>query len=394
MPAARVVGRLRPVHAAVMGRNHVMLVMLVAACGGAPAPSGDADVVGPFTGPVHRFVVDDVFLPTTAADRTAVSADLDGEGGIDNQLSGVLNLLEQGGNLNAHHVDMIRAGALASVVEIQADDLDEDDAVGVTYLGREGDPAVALGGTLVRGQFVSNRTATARALGRATLRLPAIADVEPSVIVLDAMEAEMIPDGVGGYTALLRGGVGDDALAETARGLRAMILADPQGHPNAIALFDADRNGDVSLAEITTNSLITAVFASDVMLWVDGAYVPRMSFAFRVHLSPCAAGTCAAGAPAEPCFDRVQDGSETGIDCGGGCRACEGGEPCDVPTDCQSEECSAGVCAAPSCGDGVVSGFETDVDCGWNCAACAPGESCESGLDCASGTCNGATTCQ
>lgn len=371
-----------------------MLVMLVAACGGAPGPSGDADVVGPFTGPVHRFVVDDVFLPTLSADRAAVSADLDGEGGVDNLLSRTLEVLEQGGNLNAHGADMIRAGAIASVVEIQADDLDEDDAVGVTYLGREGDPAVVLGGTLAGGRFVSNRTATAKALGRATLRLPAIADVEPSVLVLDAMEAELTPDGVGGYTALLRGGVGDDALAETARGLRAMILADPQGHPNAIALFDADRNGDVSLAEITTNSLITALFTADVMLWVDGAYAPRMSFALRVHLAPCAAGTCAAGAPAEPCFDRIQDGSETGIDCGGGCRACEGGEPCDVPTDCQSEECSAGVCAAPSCGDGVVSGFESDVDCGWNCAGCAQGQTCAGDLDCASGSCVVPTTCE
>ncbi len=370
------------------------LVTMVAACGGAPAPSGDTDVEGPFTGPVHRFVVDDVFLPTVAADRAAMSADLDGEGGVDNQLASVLSLLANGGNLNTHGADMIRAGAIASVVEIQADELDEDDAASVTYLGREGDPAVALGGRLAGGRFVSNRTATARALGRATLRLPAIADVDPSVVVLDAMEAELTPDGQGGYTALLRGGVGDDALAETARGLRAMILADPQGHPDAIKLFDVDRNGDVSLAEITTNALIKSVFTSDVMLWVDGVYAPRMSFAFRVHLSPCAAGTCAAGAPAEPCFDRVQDGSETGVDCGGGCRACAGGEACNAPTDCQSEVCTSGMCAPPSCGDGVVSGFETDVDCGWNCAGCAQGERCESHADCASEVCAFTMLCQ
>ena len=378
----------------VMPHTLMVLVVTAAACGGATGPGEDADVVGPFSGPVHRFVVDEVVLPATSVVRDEVSADLDGEGGRDNQMWGAFNLLELGGNLNAHGADMIRAGAIASVVEIQADDLDADDAVGVTYIGAGGDAAEVLGGRIVDGRFVSNRTATARTLGMATLRLPAIADVDPSVIVLDAMEAELTPDGQGGYTALLRGGVGDDALAETARGLRAMILADPQGHPNAIRLFDVDRDGDVSLAEITTNELIKAVFVPDVMLWVDGAYAPRMSFALRVHLAPCAAGTCAAGAPAEPCFDRIQDGDETGVDCGGGCRACAGGEPCGGPADCQSGMCTAGLCAPPSCSDGVVSGFETDVDCGWSCADCPQSETCDSGLDCASGRCGPTMICQ
>jgi hypothetical protein len=159
-------------------------------------------------------------------------------------------------------------------------------------------------------------------------------------------------------------------------------------------MFDVDRDGDVSLEEITTNDLIEEVFAPDVMLWVDGAYAPRRSLALRVHLAPCATGTCAVGAPAAPCFDRLQDGAETGVDCGGGCRACAGGEPCGGTTDCQSGQCVAGVCAPPSCSDGVVSGFETDVDCGWSCAGCTQGGTCDSGLDCASGRCGTTMVCQ
>ncbi len=380
-----------------MTQTLVMLVMLVvtgAACGGAPGPGGDADVVGPFTGPVHRFVVDEVVLPSNSTLRDEVSVNLDGQGRADNQLWSAFNLLELGGNLNTHGADMIRAGAFASVVEIQADDLDNDGAVGVTYVGAEGDQAQVLGGRIVDGGFVSNRTATARVLGLATLRLPAIADVDPSVIVIDAMEAELTPDGQGGYTAVLRGGVGEDALAETARGLRAMILADPQGHPDAITLFDVDRDGEVSLAEITNNALIESVFTPDVMLWVDGAYEPRRSLALRVHLSPCAVGACVDGTPGPTCFDRVRNGAESDLDCGGGCRACQDGEACTAPSDCQSNACTtAAVCAAPSCGDGVVSGFETGVDCGWSCAACGSGAACESDRDCASGRCGAAMLC-
>ena len=43
-----------------------------------------------------------------------------------------------------------------------------------------------------------------------------------------------------------------------------------------------------------------------------------VSFAFRVHLSPCATGRCAS-APMDTCHDRVLDGNEADVDCGGIC---------------------------------------------------------------------------
>ena len=53
------------------------------------------------------------------------------------------------------------------------------------------------------------------------------------------------------------------------------------------------------------------------------------------------------GAPADPtCDDGVQNGNETGVDCGGDCAAC------------------------PTCDDGVQNGNETGVDCGGDCAVC------------------------
>ena len=62
--------------------------------------------------------------------------------------------------------------------------------------------------------------------------------------------------------------------------------------------------------------------------------------------------------PATPtCTDGVQNGDETGVDCGGSC------EPC-APT--------------ASCDDGVQNGNETGVDCGGSCSPCAPtGGTCD-----------------
>ncbi len=51
------------------------------------------------------------------------------------------------------------------------------------------------------------------------------------------------------------------------------------------------------------------------------------------------------------CFNTIQDGDETGIDCGGSCPACS------------------------SCNDGIQNQGETDIDCGGPCDACGSGGS-------------------
>jgi len=62
--------------------------------------------------------------------------------------------------------------------------------------------------------------------------------------------------------------------------------------------------------------------------------------------------------PAATCSDGIQNGNETGIDCGGSCPACP---------------------PVPSCNDGVQNGNETGIDCGGSCPAC-PETQCD--LDC------------
>ncbi len=62
---------------------------------------------------------------------------------------------------------------------------------------------------------------------------------------------------------------------------------------------------------------------------------------------------CIGGGAGPSCDDGVQNGDETGVDCGGSCT------PCVTP---------------PTCDDGVQNGDETGVDCGGsNCAPCGGG---------------------
>jgi hypothetical protein len=97
------------------------------------------------------------------------------------------------------------------------------------------------------------------------------------------------------------------------------------------------------------------------------------------------------------CNDEQQNGNETGVDCGGDCpQDCPTGAGCDRNTDCQSgvcrtQACGAGLtscCQAPSCNDGVRNGGESDVDCGTQqCGDCALGERCQLGGQCQTNQC-------
>ena len=86
-------------------------------------------------------------------------------------------------------------------------------------------------------------------------------------------------------------------------------------------------------------------------------------------------GVNACGPPAEPtCEDGIQNGDETGIDCGGA----------TCPT-----------CPEPTCEDGIQNGDETGIDCGGTCTPCVTEPTCsdgiqngdETGIDCGAPGC-------
>jgi hypothetical protein len=95
------------------------------------------------------------------------------------------------------------------------------------------------------------------------------------------------------------------------------------------------------------------------------------------------------------CSDRIRNGSETDMDCGGSCRPCVAGRSCDSGGDCESGNCLGGRCAPPPCANGVKDNAETDVDCGGGtCRRCAGGRHCLSNSDCFNEQCDpGTSTC-
>jgi hypothetical protein len=104
---------------------------------------------------------------------------------------------------------------------------------------------------------------------------------------------------------------------------------------------------------------------------------------------------------ATPIVDARSDGPrcllrlpDAGGKCGLGCDVlCPLEAACLRNSDCRSSQCYAGRCTLTTCLNRIPDGDETDVDCGGSCAACSPGQRCRSANDCASLVCN-AWACQ
>ena len=103
----------------------------------------------------------------------------------------------------------------------------------------------------------------------------------------------------------------------------------------------------------------------------------------------CGGPDCPACPPVATCDDGVQNGNETGIDCGGpDCPACPPVATCDdgvqngneTGIDCGGPDCPACPPVA-TCDDGVQNGNETGIDCGGpDCPACPPVATCDDGI--------------
>lgn len=92
------------------------------------------------------------------------------------------------------------------------------------------------------------------------------------------------------------------------------------------------------------------------------------------------------------CFNGIQDGAETDVDCGSpDCAKCTDGQGCLDAASCQSNHCVAALCAAGTCMDGILNHSElgeTDIDCGGPiCDKCLSGKACKLNTDCQSGNC-------
>jgi Ca2+-binding RTX toxin-like protein len=166
-------------------------------------------------------------------------------------------------------------------------------------------------------------------------------------------------------------------FSETSGSGAASLVAPAVGLPGDLGLPDSDfpaHGARTKLHRVTLATTAPGTYVVTVNL--AGATVAATE-ELVVGAEGCSAEGCPSGSHCGPsgwcvtdnCFDSLQNGSEDGVDCGGGC---------------------ARVCAVVSCTDGARNGAETDVDCGGpSCDPCREGGICAAPGDCASGACEG-----
>ena len=70
------------------------------------------------------------------------------------------------------------------------------------------------------------------------------------------------------------------------------------------------------------------------------------------------------------CSDEIQNQDETGIDCGGSCKACPTCEDGIQNQDETGLDCGGSCVACATCNDEIQNQDETGIDCGGSCGAC------------------------
>lgn len=311
------------------------LLLALAAC----APSS-GDVTGPFSGPIHHFAIDRIGLPRTIEGANDLGDDLDHDGTIDDAFGQVTAAMAQSGFAPASAGDVIGGGAIASSVDIQADDLSDTSVARVWYYGLPGSEASAVGATISGGELTSNDPQTTKLDGKAIVRLPVFRGADPIQVELDALEIDMLPDDRGdGFEAVVRGAFpADQILAAFSAAAAQAIAANPPLFFDDVRFMDKNGDATISEDEIASSGVVRAMLAADVTV----SSVPMVSVAYRVHLAPCDDGVCPPPPPVDRCEDRVRDLDETDVDCGGtACGACATGLKCVLNTDCQSGTCTA-----------------------------------------------------
>lgn len=156
--------------------------------------------------------------------------------------------------------------------------------------------------------------------------------------------------------------------------------------------FDGAGNVDASGCSLCTNGVLDG---SETALDCGGGCSPAypcLANAACTTGADCTSGACHDG---ECLFDTCTDGQLSGdeleVDCGGSCAPCDSGSRCAVDTDCASGLCGLFVCRAPTCANGVRDPGESDQDCGGDCMPCDDGLLCARGPDCFSGVCDNGT---
>jgi hypothetical protein len=366
------------------------LLLLLAGCG----PSRPREVVGPFSGPTVRFAISAIIMPQSSND---FAHDLNGDRHLDNRFGNLAGAMLMTGNLTPGIDDMLGSGVLSPAIEITSDDssLQNDLSVGARFIGASGEVGGLMGSSIIDGRLVSNDPAISHSPASADLHMPLLRSSDPIIAPSVGLYLEITFSSDGQVGAgRLNGAFVDGNWQQSAY---ASFLQTEASDPSWLAIDDTNRDGMISFDEFKQDDVVKNLTSPDVQLfdspgnWApnpDNRYKDSLSFGFAFTLVRCESGSCH-DPPVHPCQDRILDGDETDIDCGGSCpNACGSESVCARNEDCLTHSCANHRCAQPTCTDGMKDGLESDVDCGDNCPACATSQACRVPADCSSGPCD------
>ena len=311
------------------------ILPLLAACASPPSS---------IIGPTQRFVVDGVTLPTMPGQAASFGIDLNGDGIVDNTLGNLAATLAAEGDMTTDVGDLIEDGVVAESIVLT---FGVDGAVGITV----DDSSQLEAQPTQTGSIATNGAVPVPV----ALALPALIDADPISLELRETAIQLVADG-SGFDVEIDGLVDGAAFrSAAAAAVVQMAIANPRAHLVLASEIDTNHErGVVSDVEAASSPVVVALTCP------ISAPISRCSESSDLHGSPCAAGSCVDTPIADHCHDRILDGDETGLDCGGSCVSCAAGVACATDADCDSAACDGGTCRAPSCNDGVLDGFERD----------------------------------
>lgn len=254
----------------------------------------------------HRYVVDSLTFPQSAAlsSQLGIDLDCDPQGRPDNALGQLISSITLSADYDLDYEAglLIDAGEILHLIDVQAVALDDVDGVGLTVLhgiDGDGDPSDNFSGTEdfaidasrgsgeLTGSVVDGQLHVAVGTIPLAVTFPGLG--EPFVI--DLVGARIIADITPrGITGRIAGAVHEDDIDTVLlpiflEGLGRIVNRDCVEGPCdddsfgslLLEVFDADGDGSITLDELRDNSITSSLLHPDVDLFdADGSYAPRV----------------------------------------------------------------------------------------------------------------------
>lgn len=282
-----------------------LVVPTLAACGDEPDPC-DAPVrtAVDLAGDRHHFVVDVIDVPSSQSEAEMLALDLDRDewDRPDNKLGSVLGILGSFGDqdLDGEVAELMAAGEMLHLIEVQATSLEGADGVGVVIrhgVDLDGDPDDDFSGEetfavddsvtpgVLTGRIVDGIVSVEMGTAPIAVTFPGLEEPFLLRLVGARLEAQVTESGLSGRIA---GGLPVEEIDGTlipamTEGLGRIVARDcPEGscEPESfgellLLQFDEDADGTIAEAELASASLTRSLLEPDLDLFdATGDYVP------------------------------------------------------------------------------------------------------------------------